>query len=345
MYHPDRKREFIAAEREKSGFSEAAAEKLFEILEQFEAREGKDVCEMTGSCLLRTVYDALSRAQTYYFRVAPGSTEEDVRRGRPRRDLPARETPSREDLLAILRCYGRWCAGNRISGATVALTELEDPARVRYRFRFVANPTHLKLYLDDLFPMDDGFPTLNDLYQSFFWLAFSGLMEEDTAALTSDCLDFRKMEIRSGGEIFPIYAEAVPSLMSAVQSTQFRINHPKYKKVSTRDRAAGDLILRGFLDFNLSDFRNAMMRPISRRYDTDFLTPYLNYRNVGYSGIFYRCFLLEMAGVRLDYDAVTRSAYSRKQGSSETLTQSNFISKQRKIMAGYAEWKSIFTPK
>lgn len=344
MYNPDRKRAFITSESGKSGFSEEFAEKLFETLEQFELREGKDVCEMTGPCLLRTVFDVLSRIQTTYRKSACRNIEEAAYNG-IRRQYQVRKIPSREDLLSILRCYGRWCAANIYPWASIELTEIEDPAKVRYRYRFVANPAHLKMYLDDLYPLDDTCPTLNDIYQSFFWLAFSGVMEEDAVELTPENLDFRKMEIRFGGSVYPIYAEAVQPLMNAAESTQLRINHPKYKKVSMRARANGDLILRGFQDFSLMEFRNAMMKPMSKRYDTDFLSPYLNYQNVRYSGVFYRCFLLEMAGVRLDFDEVTRNSYTRRSGKSETMTQSNFVAKKKSVLTGYAQWKDVFAPK
>lgn len=324
MYNPDRKQAFIRDTVSELPSDAGLQEKLFLLSEPYEIAAGADLGEMTGSVLMRTVYEMLRR-------MFPGNNRKTAE--------------ERKTAMEVLRRYGKWNVEHHLWTASFELRQLEDPVRIRYRYQFVSSPAHLKLYLDDLFPLDPEYATLNDVYQSFFWLGFSGLPEDEAWNLTTDRMDFSTMTVKTDGGVYPLYAEAVPPLRNAVYSTSMRINHPGYKTVSMRDRVREDRVLRCFRVLAFHDFRNSITIGMKKRHQGDFLTPYLNYRNVLYSGVFYRTLLQEMSGARLDYDEIAVSAYLTDQSVNGSRTSSNFQTKRKNVMRDYGEWKDIFLPK
>ena len=322
MYNPEIKWRFINDAVPGSQFSIEFIKEVFDYAEQTEERVGKDLCAMDRSELLRSVYDTLGAAQR---------TVKDVEW-------------YRKSAMSVLNKYGKWCVRNVVPGSKVFLGDLQDPATVRYKYRFVSNPLHLCLYLDDLFPVHEEHMTLNDTYQIFFWFAFAGINQQASMEIGSSHVDLQGLEILYGGEKYPIYPEALPLFRRAVTENQMVINHPNYKQLVTRQRIPGDAVIRGTREISLEDFNGAMMRSMRARTNSDFLAPHLNYTNVFYSGIFYRCLTLEMAGARINFDEIAARSFVRRSGGSGPYARSNIATRKKDLLIGYKEWKSAFLP-
>lgn len=129
---------------------------------------------------------------------------------------------------------------------------------------YITSPRHLKMTLDVVFPITP-YSTVNHIYRSFVWLLFSGMTAEMTVYVDRSDVDLSMMRIavpcvdgvryanpiyragvREQDEFVPIYAEAVPDFLAAIQMENFY--EPPRGKAKARYciREDGTLLLRSY---------------------------------------------------------------------------------------------------
>ena len=326
MYNEKTKLKFIS-EFSTSVSRRCVAELLFEATEPYEKRWGADICTRDKEEVQQVVDDVVgARAM------------------------------SQKTRLSILRSYARWCIENNVDGAQDGILQINTVGVEKLKRQTVANPQHLQRYLDRICD-DETAKTVSCTYRCFYWLAYSGVLNEKDALdiITSD-VDFEDMMIRHGGQEYPIYREAITSFKMCVNLTTFVYKHPNYTgcKEVLRIRGDGNLLLRGFNEtVSLYSMRVQMSRRASEHktknttcVDNGILGLKLSYYRVWLSGLFYRMYEAERAGMPVDFTAVAEQFMESKTYKLDS--GRNTLAAKRKALArsyliDYNNWKEAYS--
>lgn len=322
MYNEDIKQKFI------DGFTNSVSRKktattLFNALSKYEEAWGADICTKTKDELKDVITEIAG------FRVSSVNTR-----------------------LSILRLYAKWCMQHQIPNACNGLLQIEGIGIEKLKRQTVANPQHLQEYLNCICDSESE-ETVDCVCRGFYWLAYSGIPEKDALEIAVSDVHLDDMEIYYDGVCYPIYKEAIPALRNCVRLTQFRYKHPRYDAVY-KNRAVGDKLLRGFTDNrSLASMQSDMSRRAKNpkfmkadQKDNKRLDLNLSYYRVSISGLYYRMFEYERAGVEPDF---TAAAKRFMEGRVYNLQKSrNLIgAKQRSLAADYLEdylrWKEAYS--
>lgn len=144
---------------------------------------------------------------------------------------------------------------------------------IKQQESYVSSPRHLKLILDEVFPIfDQDFENrVNHIYRTFLWLGFMGCSSTQSAYVQEGDVDFKRMVVRvrdndttpglreivakpfsgipkpDGEKELMIYAEAVEDLRMACELTEFLDATGWRREPAPVMRRPGDYILRGKL--------------------------------------------------------------------------------------------------
>lgn len=327
MYNEERKRAFLEA-KGLSANSAGIMLSMFERIAEHERACGCDFSEMSEVQMSKAVSDVsgLSRKTIY----AAEST---------------------------LRDYVRWCA----SEGYVENIKREIKADVTDRVMksMVCSPADLLRTLDVVFP-EPEINGIHYIYRAYLWLAFSGLEEKEAIRVEPRNLCFERMKILGVCGNFSEYEisrEAVHDLQMASSMVQICENRGK-RNVSLiwKERASGNQILRGkatekTLEESLvSSIRPIVSRAFARAAKTaaDGIRVNLSYRRAYMSGIFYREYMNELAGLRPNFSKYAYiDFYNRNQKDGYKLkgnyTEEHVISiLRRSYEEDYLRWKNAF---
>lgn len=247
--------------------------------------------------------------------------------------------------LTILKEYVKWCLAMKVPGACDGMLHIEAVGLDKIKKQMVASPLHLQRYLDDVF--DKEFEeTIDNLYRCYFWMAYGGIDEEDTILVKTEDVDLSQMLIRYKTTSVPIYREAIPAFKNAVTLTNFLYKHPNYTKPIRRDRVPGDTIMRG-LKATTKTF--TMRTTISKRNISaieDGLTELqLSFYRVRMSGLFYRTYEMERAGIPVTFSEAALRVMDGKtyalSGREKIIHKQNRI--ERDYFDDYQRWKLAFS--
>ena len=247
--------------------------------------------------------------------------------------------------LTILKEYVKWCLAMKVPGACDGMLRIEAVGLDKIKKQMVASPLHLQRYLDDIF--DKEFEeTIDNLYRCYFWMAYGGIDEEDTILIKTEDVDLSQMLIRYKTTSVPIYREAIPAFKNAVTLTNFLYKHPNYTKPIRRDRVPGDTIMRG-LKATTKTF--TMRTTISKRNISaieDGLTELqLSFYRVRMSGLFYRTYEMERAGIPVTFSEAALRVMDGKtyalSGREKIIHKQNRI--ERDYFDDYQRWKLAFS--
>lgn len=312
MYNSEQKARFIL-EYSKSLSTNRFVTAIFNAMEPFETEWGADLCTKDTETLQPAV-DSLA----------------SVRIGRG------------WSPIYILKEYVRWCIRNHVPGAVDGITGIQIEGLKAVRTRLVSSPLHLQRCLDEVFgPLEEE--TVAITYRCFFWLAFAGVDEEDVYTLTADNVDFASQSIVIDGTSYPIYREALPAIKKATELTSFNYKHPNYGKVVRRDRIPGELLLRGIrgevtklnIRANLSKMaRNAV---VEGRCNTE-----LSYSRIYLSGIFFRMYEKERAGIPVDFSEDAKRFMAGKTYQNKT-RKNRQTEIEKDYEKDYQRWKMVFS--
>lgn len=321
MYNAEMKQRFVE-EFSTSATRKRSAVYLFNRLEPFEEEWGADICTKTA----RDIKPLLGEI------------------------LGARAS-SVNSLLSILKNYVKWCCNNRYPGATKDIVSLSgDPVLDKFKQQTVSGPQHLQRYLDYMFD-EESEESVDNIYRCFLWLAFMGVKENDVLEIEKTDVIFSEMIVRHGGNEYQIYRESVPSLKNCVNLTRFHYVNPCYKAetVAYRKRNVSNLLLAGtgkdsMIKFDQRVYKQMKNPKNKEKFSRDdgVTKLRLSFKRVWTSGLFYRCYELERAGVPVDYDRMA-SAFMEGRVYGEDAYQATKNSIKRNLASDYARWKKIYS--
>lgn len=292
------------------------AETIFNALEKYEKNWGADICTRSTEELQPAIDEIVGL-----------------------------RSKSKWMALIILKEYTKWCIAMKVPGACDGMMGIESIGLDKIKHQMVASPLHLQRYLDSIFEPEAD-ETIDNIYRCYFWMAYGGIDEEDTTLIKKSDVDFQQMIIRYKSTSVPIYREAIPAFQNAVSLTSFLYRHPNYSKEIRRDRIPGDTIMRG-IKANTKVF--TMRTTISKRNikaveegNTDMQ---LSFYRVRMSGLFYRVYEMERAGVPANF---SEAALRVMEGKTYALYGREKIQhKQKRIerdyMEDYQRWKLAFS--
>ncbi len=315
MYNAEQKTRFIRSYTQ-SMETEKAAIRIFQALEKYELQWGADLCTKSAQELQIAVEEVIG-----------------VR------------SSSKWMGLSILNAYVKWCMLMKVPGACDGMLHVEVDGLDAIRQRMVANPKQLQDFLDILYE-PEAEETIDNIHRCYLWMAFGGIDQRDLLSVRSADVDFQQMVIRYRFTSVPIYREAVPAFINAVKLSRFRYKHPKYTRIIYKERAEGEVLLRGIQAATLDTLKKQLdkkNREVVRSGDTKLR---LNFTHVFLSGLFYRMYEREQAGYAVDFtEAAERQMYGKTYAACEKGGVSRETIK-RKIARDYAEdyqrWKLAF---
>lgn len=254
---------------------------------------------------------------------------------------------SQYHTLNCLHAYYHW---RRKQGLPVsdALPRLHMDDRDRTTEQYVSGPEHLNEVLRFVF--SSAKPERDALVRACLWLAYAGLRPEEAMRVRNDDVDLRSMRIHLGGLDFPVYAEAVPDILVAMEATQFRVQRERQGDYA-RKRAEGDLLLRTYdKEPKLSFYRIHISRvmagfegaPPPR--DIPLLPYKLSFYHAYVSGHFFRMFEMERRGLPIDVSVILRPEVLSGDGelmdfADDTVASTRRVPAYTKI---YNAWKDAF---
>lgn len=271
-------------------------------------------------------------------------------------------TKSREDVLPVaekisgikirgrytrlrwLSRYSKWCIEHGVPGAVDNSLSVHDIGTDRIGDAFILNPVHLQRCLDEVFDPESE-RTVDNTYRCYFWLAYGGLPAERAVEITAGDVDLDNLEITKVDSTAILYRQGVDAVRNCIKLTQFRYKHPNYDAV-WRDRVPGKQILRGIRgECTLYGIRMRVSKKIGSANASGQTKSRLSYQHVWMSGVFYRIFEQELAGLEINFIKIAADSPNGQRilAGAETKTPK---SKKIEVLASdlrrdYKEWKKL----
>lgn len=203
-------------------------------------------------------------------------------------------------IISLLKEYVKWCVENGVDGANDGMLLITDVGLDKIKTQTISDPGHLQRYLDVICrPVEKQ--TTDDTIRCYFWLAYAGMKEEDILNVSIYDVDFDNMVVHYSKEDTDVvlYQEALPVFHNCVELKQFFYENTRYEM--WRDRLPGDNLLRGIRsEFSIKSIRVVLSKAAKREESTTSGMK-LSYNRVRLSGVFYRAYQDEMAGLPVDF--------------------------------------------
>jgi hypothetical protein len=329
MYNEELKTKFL----DEYAADEGVKKKLvgwFQKIEPEENKKGRDFCTWTRNEIL-SIFDKVVSARA----------------------------SGQQMILFELGMYIKWCLKNNIEGARKDLLDIKagDLPSEKIRGQMVANPRHLQRYLDCIFDPED-METADCTYRCFLWLAYIGVYDDEVAIkIKDDDVDLVKQVVVYNETEYPIYKEALPVFKKCKELKRFNQVFPNYKdRVTVKLRVDGNELLRGAKDpargMRVGKFRVALLRA-NKEKDKKFNEEYLkenkldiriSYSRAWLSGVFYRMYEDERAGIPVDFVPIAKymiltNGYNGAQIQFNAQVNRN----ARFLSVDYKRWKQAYT--
>ena len=314
MYNEELKRKFIM---DYTGSLKTAnvASTLFQAIEKYETAWGADLCTKSADELQPVI-----------------------------NEMVGLRSKSRWMTLTILKEYVKWCIAMKIPDACDGMLHIEAIGLDKVRHQMVSSPLHLQRFMDSIFDPEEE-ETIDNVYRCYFWMAYGGIDEKDTILIKEEDVDFSGMFIRYKTTSVPIYREAIPAFRNAVMLNSFVYKHPNYSKDIRRNRVPGDMIMRGIKAVTKTfTIRATLSKRNIKAIEDGKTNLQLSFYRVRMSGLFYRVYEMERAGITPNFsEAALRvmdgKTYSLK-GREKLKHKQNRIEKD--YMEDYERWKLAF---
>ena len=247
--------------------------------------------------------------------------------------------------LTILKEYTKWCIAMRVPNACDGMLQIEAAGLAKVRQQMVSSPLHLQRYLDEVFDKEEE-ETVDIIYRCYYWMAFGGIKEDDTLLIRTSDIDFADMEISYKGTHTPIYREALPAFHKAAELKSFYYKNPNYAHTILRDRVPGDTLMRGIRAATKTmTIRSVLSKKSAKAIDDGLTKQKLSFYRVWMSGLFYRMYDRERAGIPVDFSEAATDFVSGRSyvlnGRIKLEHKQNRI--ERDYMEDYQRWKLAFS--
>lgn len=307
MYHAERKSRF--AEQYDVRDTRVTVESMFRSIAPYEEKYGKDVSEMSVAELQYTIDHAF-----------------------------AVKTISKYSKLRYLDKYIGWCSLNGFQNVTDAIKHISTASIDKVRQQLTSNPMHLQRCLDIAFaPVEDE--TIDIIYRCYLWLGYMEFPEDRIAELTREHLDFNGHVLVFNDHMYTIYQESEKAFRKAAELTEFNYHHDSPSYDIRRSRYMSNGLIRGIKgDFQALTIRPKIASRVREYANSDTPVFQLSYKRLATSGMFYRLYTRERAGMQVDplnefYEAFAERGIKKK--SAKTLAFS--------YVNDYERWKFAFS--
>ena len=313
MYNEEQKIKFIK-DTAKSIKSAESMEYMFNRCERFETLWGKDVCNASDEEIQQLI-----------------------------NNISGFRTSSTSLYLKYLRRYISWCNHRDIYGVRKQISKVDVDDMSRFRSAYVANPIHLQYYLDIVFDSEDDM-TVDNVYRSYFWIAFSGIMETDITIIKRSDVDFYSMSIIHDEHSFPIYREGIKALRNASTLDSFLYKHPNYSNEVNRKRLDEYTLLSGIRGISsVETFRSQVRAKTIKAIKDKDINIAISYDRVRLSGIFYRAYQEEQAFMQTNLsDEVNRRVEDNISSGSNMKERVYRYQVNARLNSDYDKWKRAF---
>lgn len=315
MYNEELKTKFVRGYTNSISTAEVC-QTIFNAFEQYEVEWGADLCTRSAEELQPVVDNLVGfRARSKWMR------------------------------LIILKDYVKWCIGMKVPGACDGMLKIETVGLEKVKHQTVASPLHLQRYLDSICEPESE-ETTDNIYRCFYWLAYGGVAEEDILSIKCSDVDLNNMVVRYNDTEVPIYREALPAFKNCVKLTQFVYKHPNYDKLVYKDRADGNTLVRGIRSApSIKAMRVELSRRSKAKMDEGKTDLKLSYFRVWISGLFYRMYERERAGIPVDFSAAAAQfmegkTYKLDRGRNTPEAKKRQLT--RDYLEDYERWKLAF---
>lgn len=292
---------------------------VFDTTEPFEAACDTDLCAMSEE-LVKPVLDSLS----------------------------AMRDKTLSNRIYTIHEYVKWCIKSGVPGACDAALRVTPDTASAMRKQTVRNPLHMQRFLDAICDAE-GLETADNIIRCFCWLAYSGMPEADILKVKALDVDMRKMKINFNGTEYPIYRESMECLHNCMELTSFRFIHPNYTESDGiyRERVEGDTLVRGIRSApSLASIRSKIANKNKDAIDAGKTDVRLSYYRIWISGLFYRAYELELAGIKPDFSDTASSFMAGKTYKLDS-GRNTIDAKRRKIASDYYKdylrWKETLS--
>lgn len=233
----------------------------------------------------------------------------------------------------------------RVPGACDGMLRITAAGLDKVKHQMVSSPFHLQQYLDAVFSKEED-EMLDNLYRCYYWMAYGGIQDDDVLSVKVSDVNFTEMCIQYGDTSAPIYREALPAFHNAVELTSFLYRHPNYAKPIRRDRIPGDTLIRGYRAITqTSNLRSNMSHLSADAIKQGKTELQLSFYRVWMSGLFYRMYERERAGMPVDFTGVAAALMAGKTYVIKGRTKIEHRQRQRgrDYMEDYQRWKLAFS--
>lgn len=318
MYNEELKKRFIS-EYTQSMYTAKVATTIFSALEEYENEWGSDLCTQSAETLQPVI-----------------------------NEITGLRSRSQSTSLTVLREYVKWCITMKIPGACDGMLHIKAVGLDKIKKQMVSSPLHLQKYLNDIFEPENE-ETVDVIYRCYYWMAFSGIKEDDTLLVKAADIDLQNMQIHYAGIDYPIYREAIPAFRAAIELKSFCYKHPNYTKLIRKERVPGDTIMRGIRAVTKTmTIRVTLSQRSSDAIKAGKTDLHLSFYRIWMSGLFYRTYENERAGLPVNFSDVASDFMSGKEYTINGVNQRIKVShKQNRIeknyMEDYERWKLAFS--
>jgi len=275
MYNAEQKKRFAMGFTDSEQMR-AEALRIFNAFEKLEESHGADLCTLDLDTV-RPVFDKLAGLR-------------DKSKHRP---------------LYVLQEYVKWCRSNGVAGVADSFFRITDIGVEKMKRQTVRSPRHLQSFFNAICDAESE-ETFDNVIRAYYWLAYAGMQENDIINVRVSDVDLPNMKIRYGGEEYPVYSDAIPSIRNCVELRAFCSRHPNYTKVVLLDRVDGDHLLRGHRGVSSPATMRAELSKRRRiALDSGKTELDLSYYRIWISGVFYRAYENEQGGATVDFTDVT----------------------------------------
>lgn len=315
MFNYDLKSEFVQCYTDSIPTAKLCYD-VFTAIEKYEISQNADICTMTKE-ELRHIID----------------------------DVAGIRARSRWSRISILREYAKWCIKNKVPGACDGILHTEALGLRKIKQQMVSSPLHLQRYLDSICEPESE-NTVDNIYRCFYWLAYGGVDEKDILDIKCSDIDLINMSVHYKNTEIPIYRESLPAFKNCMYLTQFAYHHPNYSNTICRDRAGGDTLVRGIRNVpSVTAMRVELSRRAKAKVDEGKTDLRLSYFRVRMSGLFYRMYERERAGIPVDFSGTAAQfmeGKTYKLESGRNTPESKKHQLARDYLEDYERWKLAF---
>ena len=319
MYNEELKRRFMNEHTDKES-TRKSYEYIFKTTEPYEIKWGADVCTRTA-VELQEVID----------------------------DLAGTRLDLKSSKIISLKNYIKWCVRNGVEGARDEWSQIQNTGLNKIKTSMVSFPGHLQKCLNELYD-EESMQTLDNVYRCFYWLAYSGMKEEDIFNVKNEDIDLVNLVVKYKNDVYPIYKEALPCIRNCMTLKSFYFNHPLYSsdKNVWKDRAPGNTLVRVLSGTcTIKSFRSLLSTKVIHESKgvisgVPRKVQKLGYNRVWRSGMFYRIYEQDLLGFPLDFTEMVEVLFDGK-----TSDKPNYITYRKHAVTkslhqDYLRWKEAF---